>query len=252
MGGIFPEPIPKKGRVLDAACGPGGWLLELARLYHEDEVTAIGIDIAQDMLDYATGQAVSQEIDNISFKAMDITQPLDFEDNSFDVVNSRLVGFFEPTFWPTYVKELIRVTRPGGYVRLVETEMSFTNGPATEAWLAWFFRALWSSHQSFSSNGERLSITAMLAPLLRRAGLQEVKVQATGIDWSAGTDEVHSIMVENFRIASRGIEPFFLTQGIVADQATLDRNYEQMVIEMQQPDFAAMHYLLAAWGRKPM
>src|SRR5215472_1242538 len=70
--------------ILDIACGPGGWVLDMAYAYPRVEV--MGIDISQQMIDYANMQAQAQRFNNASFRVMDVTQPLDFPDNSFDLV----------------------------------------------------------------------------------------------------------------------------------------------------------------------
>ncbi|MGZ3621747.1 MAG: methyltransferase domain-containing protein, partial [Ktedonobacteraceae bacterium] len=54
MGGLFPErsnDFSGMHRVLDGACGPGGWALEIAFKYPEIEV--VGFDVSQAMIDYA-------------------------------------------------------------------------------------------------------------------------------------------------------------------------------------------------------
>src|SRR5690242_10696368 len=73
--------------VLDIACGPGGWCLDLAHAYPDVEVA--GIDISQTMISYARARARSQGLGNASFEVMDATQPLAFSDQSFDLINAR-------------------------------------------------------------------------------------------------------------------------------------------------------------------
>src|ERR1700732_5215301 len=67
MGGLFSERFDLVGihRLLDVACGPGGWALQVALRYPENEV--VGIDISRTMIDYATAQAQLQGLDNASF-----------------------------------------------------------------------------------------------------------------------------------------------------------------------------------------
>src|ERR1019366_1006311 len=118
--------------ILDLACGPGGWVLDVAFDYPEIDV--MGVDISETMIRYAIARAQSQQIPNASFGLMNITQPLDFADESFDLVNSRfLVGVLTRTAWPAFLQEGQRITRPGGIIRLTETEhggLGLTNSPA--------------------------------------------------------------------------------------------------------------------------
>ena len=71
MGGLFPErsnDFSGIHRVLDGACGPGGWALEIAFKYPEIEV--VGFDVSQAMIDYANAQARVQGLENASFQVM--------------------------------------------------------------------------------------------------------------------------------------------------------------------------------------
>src|SRR5712692_10065354 len=64
MGGIFAE-LPDLSTVhdiLDIACGPGGWVLDVAFEYPKTNV--VGIDISRTMIEYAAAQACSQGLEN--------------------------------------------------------------------------------------------------------------------------------------------------------------------------------------------
>lgn len=246
--GLLPETLNPSTihRVLDLACGPGGWLLDLVKQF--PHLQAVGIDISQLLIDYASHLALSQDLSTVRFRVMDAREPLDFSDNSFDLVHARLIGFFPPSFWPQLLKEMRRITAPGGTIVLTETEMGVSNSHALEQEHAWFFQSLWKAGQSFSSNGGRLTITAMLAPLLRQAGWNHVQTKAYGIEWSSGTP-AHNALRHNALVGFKLMEPFYLATG-VASQSEMDQVYAQMDHEMQQPDFAAIQYFLAAWGVK--
>ena len=75
MGGLFSERSDLSGirRILDAACGPGGWALEVASTYPEIEV--VGFDVSQAMIDYARVQAQARGLENADFRVMDIQKP---------------------------------------------------------------------------------------------------------------------------------------------------------------------------------
>ncbi len=83
MGGPLAEQADPASlhRVLDVGCGPGGWILEAARLYPHIEL--VGIDISWRMIEYARAQAQAQRLtDGIEFLVMDATGPLTFPDAS--------------------------------------------------------------------------------------------------------------------------------------------------------------------------
>src|SRR5437763_7488052 len=67
MGGLFSERFDLSGihRILDIACGPGGWALEVASTY--PEIKVVGVDVSQVMIAHANAQARVQALDNASF-----------------------------------------------------------------------------------------------------------------------------------------------------------------------------------------
>jgi SAM-dependent methyltransferase len=112
--------------ILDIACGPGGWVMEVAFTLPATHV--VGFDISAEMIAYARAQARVQGLNNAEFHVMDMTQPFDFPAESFDLVNARLASaLLPPTQWPLYLAECLRVLRPGGILRLTEVERILSN-----------------------------------------------------------------------------------------------------------------------------
>ncbi len=250
MGGLFPErgnDFSGIHRVLDGACGPGGWAMEVAFTHPEIEV--VGFDISQEMIDYARAQARVQGLDNASFQAMNLLKPLDFPDNSFDLVNVRFVNFLPAAAWPQLARELVRITQPGGFVRLTESEWwYFTNSPALENLNAMVIRAI-KVQGGFSQTGRFTGILPMLGRLLLDAGCVNIKLVSHAIDFSVGTERY-----EGFRrdasVVFKLFQPFIIRMG-VATQEELDRLYDQMILEMLQEDFRGLMLPLTALGEKP-
>jgi ubiquinone/menaquinone biosynthesis C-methylase UbiE len=251
MGGLLPEvePPPDGGRVLDLACGPGGWALELAFTYPKVEV--IGVDINASMIDYANAQAWSQGLNNAHFRVMNVMEPLDFPDSSFDLVNGRLLcGFMLPHAWPQLLAECRRILKPGGILRLTDAESPLTNSAAFERAMSLFCQALKRAGQSFSPDGHHIGILPVLPRLVRQAGFEHVQLRASVGEWSSGTPG-HYSSFKDYMILLELIRPFLVKMGIAA-QDELERLCQQAVAEMQLEDFAAIGLLLTVWGRKPV
>ncbi len=253
MGGPFPPDldISQVHDVLDIACGPGGWCQEIA--FEHPSIQVTGVDISSTMMRYAQVQAQVQGLDNATFLTMDVTQPLDFPDSSFDFVNARsLIGFMQKERWPALVKEMLRVTRPGGTIRLTEFD---GGGISTSVGLERLNKlltlAFYQGGRGFTPipDGQNWGITPMLGFFVQDAGCLNVKQQAYVLDFSAGT-EANLSNYENFKVAYKLVQPF-LVKMKVATQDELDTLYNQMLAEMMQPTFRALWYYLGVWGQKP-
>jgi len=113
-------------KALDIGCGPGLWVLELASAYPRSEFT--GLDISP-----VFPTAIKPS--NASFRLCDVLcGPLPFDDNTFDLVHMRDMGaWLSREGWPMVVKEIVRVTKRGGWVEIAEVEAAVTcAGPVTE------------------------------------------------------------------------------------------------------------------------
>ncbi|RUS30864.1 S-adenosyl-L-methionine-dependent methyltransferase [Jimgerdemannia flammicorona] len=102
-------------KVLDAGCGTGRWTIDMAEDYPASKF--FGLDIA-DMFPKAGYP------ENCTFIHADTLKKLPFEDNTFDFVFQRLMLLaFTPADWNMAISELVRVTKPGGWIELYEVEM---------------------------------------------------------------------------------------------------------------------------------
>jgi len=249
MGGLLPErsnDFTGIHRVLDGACGPGGWALEIA--YSHPEIEVIGFDISQAMVDYANTQARVQGLDNASFRVMNLLKPLDFPDNFFDLVNVRFVNFLPAATWPQFVRELAWVTRPGGFIRLTESEWwYFSTSPALETLNSMVIKAI-QVQGGYSQTGRFTGILPILGSLLRDVGCININLVSHVIDYSFGT-EAHEGFRRDASVVFKLFQPFIIRMG-VATQEELDRLYDQMLLEMLQEDFRGLMLPLTALGEK--
>jgi ubiquinone/menaquinone biosynthesis C-methylase UbiE len=253
MGSLFPPDLDpsQMHRVLDIACGPGGWSQEVA--FEHPNIHVTGIDISETMLRYAQAQATVQGLENLSFRLMDATEQLDFPENTFDFVNARsLIGFMYKDRWPDLVSELLRVTRPGGTIRLTEFDGGgLSTSAALERYNKLLTLAFYQGGRGFTPipDGQNWGITPMLGLFLQQAGCLQIQQQAYVLDFSAGT-KANISNYENFKVAYKLVQPFLIKMQ-VATQQELDTLYEQMLSEMMLPTFRALWYYLGVWGHKP-
>jgi ubiquinone/menaquinone biosynthesis C-methylase UbiE len=251
MGGLL-EDIPRASqarRILDVACGPGSWALEVA--FNYPKVQVVGFDLSNLMIQYANAQAKAQRLSNARFLVMDARKPLEFPDGWFDIVNARFIsGFMRKEDWPKLVGELVRITRPGGVVRLTESnDTGITNSPALEKCRSLLLHAGYVAGMVSIPNPRHAGYTPMLGRYLLDAGCQDIQERAYIFNYSAGTKE-HASNYENFKIAGKLTQPFLLKMGI-ATQEELDKLYAQMLVEMIQKDFRAHWFIVSVSGEKP-
>jgi len=251
MGGVLPEQTDLSGihRVLDIACGPGGWVLDVA--FEHPDIQVVGIDISQTMVEYARVRSKVQKLENASFQVMNALKPLDFPDASFDLVNARTIaGFMLPASWPVLLQECMRITRPGGIIRLTETDdFGTSNSPALEKMTRMALRAGQLAGRTFNPEGRNAAVTPMLGRFLRKAGCKNIKKRAHVIDYSSG-EEAHDGVYRDLMVALQLLQPFLTKIGFISKEE-LEQLYQQVLTELVSNDFCALWYLLTAWGQKP-
>jgi ubiquinone/menaquinone biosynthesis C-methylase UbiE len=105
----YPDFKPK--RILELGCGTGRNTPSYKQLVPDAEV--YGIDIAAGLLRFAHAYA-EYEGQAVHFQQMDATA-LEFEDESFDLVVSHILGHETTTRGlPKWINETVRVLKPGG------------------------------------------------------------------------------------------------------------------------------------------
>ncbi|NRA30812.1 MAG: class I SAM-dependent methyltransferase [Parvularculaceae bacterium] len=113
----LPDFAPK--RILDIGAGLGHNVLPIAEMFPDAEVVAV--DAGAPMLRYGLARAKTMGIDNVTFMQGDVSQLDQFEDQSFDWVQSTM--FLHETSYktmPMIFKETHRLLKPGGIVLHVE------------------------------------------------------------------------------------------------------------------------------------
>lgn len=249
QGGLFPQALNLDSiqSVLDIGCGPGGWALEVAYAYKH--LGVVGIDINAAMIRYAFAQARTRKLQNVSFEVMDASQPLDFPDASFDLINTRFVAsFLTRDTWPELLKECMRLLKPGGILQMTEMELGISNSAALETLNSYIYQSLYEQKRNFSVNGRTIGIVNMLAKLLQQAGCVNIGRQSFFMDSSFGA-ELHYSAIKDIELLYPLIKPFLIRSNVV-DEATFDAAYAAMGTDVMRNDFVSLSFGLTAWGYK--
>lgn len=235
--------------VLDIACGPGGWAIDVALAYPHMHV--VGIDISSAVVTAARSYAQGDGARNVTFLEMDAREPLAFPDNTFGFVNARFMqSVLLREQWPALIQECARVTWPGGVVRLTEFEAGVTNSLAVGQANLLFGKALYAAGLGFSPSGSGVGITPMLAKFLSDAGIMALHSQAFALDAGSHGTEAAKGWVELLMVFFYTLSPFIVRQKL-ATQEELDRLAIQALAEMNNEEFRSLLYLLSVWGSVP-
>lgn len=136
LRGNYVAPIqPGEGsQILDVGTGTGRWAIEMAQIFPQAQVFGVDLEESRDI----TGQRPSTPL-NYHFQVGNVLQGLPFLEGNFDFVHQRLLVTGIPfARWNEVIRELIRVTKPGGWIEMVEAGSTFVNsGAATAQWSAW-------------------------------------------------------------------------------------------------------------------
>lgn len=161
LQGNYLAPVVRPDRVLDAGSGTGQWGHELAAEFPGALVAGV---------DLQPGKPGGPP--NYRFVKGDLLRGLPFRDGRFDFVHQRvMVSSLPVRSWPAVVGDLARVTRPGGWVELVEPDAGIERAGECTARLFQLMMRIPRS-RGLDSTG---IVYHSLDGYLRRAGLADVE-----------------------------------------------------------------------------
>lgn len=250
LGGLVARVIPmdEVQKVLDVGCGPGSWAIDMAKQYPRVHVT--GIDIDEPALRDARLQGYWSGNRRLSFLSMDATKLLAFADGTFDLVYMRNAAFLRGDLWRCALEEIVRVSRPGGWVNLVEYEPGLTSSDA--------FNLLTNLHRqamrSYTSHAEVapsfvIRPAAHLYYLLLETGLLEVSYTVHALDFGSSASLGTREYIEQLLATALRVKPFICRLNLIKP-----RKYDKLMMtarqEMMHPNACGYAYLISATGCK--
>lgn len=235
LRGAYAAPIGDPSAILDVGCGTGRWALELAERFPQARVAGV------DRVPPAALATPGARPANLAFVAADVVEGLPFADAAFDFVHMRLVlGALPTARWPGIARELVRVTRLGGWVELVEGDLSRGGGPAQETLNDWIMRA-------GLARGVDPRLGARVGDLLRDASLSNVEVRELTLPIGESGGRVGAMMAVEFLAGVEAWRTEIVTQGI-ATPRELDQVVAAMTFEMTRWRYVQPFHL--AFGQR--
>lgn len=205
LRGNYAVPLRQPRAILDVACGTGRWCIEMAALFPQAKV--VGLDITPP----AAVEADAPHPNNFVFISGNMLEGLPFPDNSFDFVHQRLVIVALPTDrWVRQVQELLRITRPGGWIELVEGDL-LTGGPGLQA-----LNIL--GVQISEKRGMSMSNASKVGEYLRQAGARHVEQRTVRIPVGKVTGRLGAMAETDYLAILASVRGFLIAQGLITEE----------------------------------
>jgi ubiquinone/menaquinone biosynthesis C-methylase UbiE len=212
--------LPKEGKFLEAGCGTGGYVIDLA-IRGGAKTEVVGVDPSPEKLALARGKAEVKKIDRVEFR-QGLMRSLEFPDEEFDLVIGD-VSMTAPSEISPALAELRRVARKGASVVLKLT----TRGSFDE-----FFSIYWESLYNLGLLDYTPQLEGLITERLTVSDAEQIALDA-------GLNDVRSVTSKerfDFKdgkefFESPLIEAFFLDDwlAILPDEETRQRVRQQMM-----------------------
>lgn len=217
-GKNYRAPIRQPRTILDVACGTGIWGREMAQEFKRAEVIGFDIDRTPMEASLARLGPTGQFPPNFKFLEADALKRFPFDDEQFDFAHSRFISPFLPVeHWPHVVSEMVRVTKRGGYIELVDFSMPNSTSPTFNYLLEAAFKRLLSMRGLHNGGGPHL------VGYLRQAGLTRVQERQIILGTGPQAARQQRLMVADSLAVYTNLQPVVVKLGLVpeADYNTL-------------------------------
>jgi SAM-dependent methyltransferase len=227
-------PVEDPARVLDVGSGTGQWGFETCQLF--DSALVVGLDLVSGKPDQPP---------RYRYVRGNLLHGLPFADDQFDFVHQRLLIAGVPvSSWPAVVAELSRVTRPGGWVELVEIAYAAERlGPAAQR-VEEVGRPLMAALGLDTTSAVYRSLDAYL----REAGLVSVARHDTEVPLGRWGGAIGSVMVTAVRAGVTRVFEVLEARGVLSEEEARAL-LQAAIVEWENGSMA--YPAVVAFGQKP-
>ncbi len=242
LKGNYAAPVDSPANILDVGTGTGRWAMEMAALFPTANV--IGLDVVPPPADdtASLGHGLDRRPDNYLYVQGNVLDGLPFPDATFDFTHQRLlVAALPENRWQGTVAELLRVTRPGGWVELLEA-IPTQGGPGMNALYEWLVGV-------GLRRGVNTLITPNIATFLRNAGAVNVVEHNLPMALGAWGGRAGVMMETNYFALHNGLRAMMIAQNITTAEA-----FEQ-AMRAAHNEIANGRYIwpyFLAYGQRPL
>jgi SAM-dependent methyltransferase len=235
LGADYLAPVSRAVRVLDVGAGNGQWGYDICTEFPHAMV--VGVDLVSGKPGQPPGYR---------FVRTNLLHGLPFVDEAFDFVHQRLLASssIPVTRWASLVGDLVRVTRPDGWIELVEVGPWLEPaGPATR-------RLFELSHRLGRLLGLDMQgqVFRAMDDQLRRAGLVDVERREVDVPVGEWGGVVGSKMAANVRALFTRLGGQFETRLDLPSGEFAELLY---AMQSEQEQFRSSAPFAVGFGRKP-
>lgn len=225
---------------VDLGCGPEGLLGPLSRRVGK-RGSVIAVNQTEPLVKAAKQFSQQEQLQNVEVVLADPTHT-ELPDASADFCHSRFMlaetGLAEPL-----LEEMLRLTKPGGYIALQEPDSScWSCFPPSADWK----RLEAAITQLYTESGGDFSAGTRTFGMLKRIGLTDVNIRAAVMPLY----NCHPYMRWPIYLAE-SLKPRLLASGIMKDEEFENTLYEYSR-HLDHPDTVVISFVMTqVWGRKP-
>jgi SAM-dependent methyltransferase len=202
QGQNFLAPIQSPHSILDVGCGTGRWASEVARQFPSARVVGL------DRIPPRQGESSL----NYTFVEGNVLNSLAFENQVFDFVHMRLLYSAIPSLsWPIVLRELVRVTRVGGWVELIETASIENRGPAADLLNTWIV-------ESYRNRGLDMTMGSRIGIMLQSASIPHVVQREIALPIGLHGGQLGKMLEADVIGIFQESKPLVVSQGLASGQ----------------------------------
>ena len=182
---------------------------------------------------------------NYRFQQGNLLDGLPFPDQRFDFTHQRfLVAAIPAAKWPFVLSELVRVTRYGRWIELVEASNSYVNpGPLTTRFLSW-----WTAVSHI--RGFDASLIRHLGDGLKHEGLRNIQTRTIELpvgSWMRGRQREGLLLQQNMLVGLSGLKDLLCSTLSLAPGA-----FDQVLAGLPQEwaDYRTRYHMFIAYGQR--
>ena len=234
IGNHYLAPLhPNVATMLDVGTGTGIWPGEMARLFPQAHI--VGVDISATALEYTSSSAYT-------FCLADVLKGLPFPDRQFEYVHQRLlVAAIPAANWPAVIHELVRITRPGGWVELLEIGVTIQHaGSETTRLLNWM-------EEKSQERGFDMRLLLRLGEMLAQKGLEAIECHDIPVPLGEWAGHVGAMLKADV------LSAFDALKGAYCAQANMPQEHFEAMVKLVAQEWEMNHasYVFhAAYGRR--